>query len=286
LADTILRCTGAKAPLRFILIDLTETANKIIKQHQASNLPAKLMAETAISSLFLSASLKNQGTVSVEANFSGDISMVKADSSPLGLVRAMMYQDEIRKLDRFEPAIAPDVLRVTKTSEKGKTLSEGIVELEGPFMGRNLAAYLLQSEQIRSAVAIEAKVNEEDPTTLDYAIGYYVEAFPDCTEKELIIMEEVIKGLPELASFNSSQGYQIKELLDHLAGPFQYVIHREITPNFYCTCSKKRTLQQIGTLPKNELISLQKDKSIEVICDFCRQKYQISKEEIGKLIKD
>lgn len=287
--DRIIRATGKKTPMRLVLVDITETMNIIGKKHNASAYSLKLLAETAIGSLFLSSSLKFQGTVCLKIIFSGDISFVQADTTPQGLIRAMIPQNEIQKNKHFEPALLHQSVEVIKLNDKGKRLQESVVEAAGESIGRNIAAYLLQSEQTRSAVGIEAQINANDPTKLDYAVGFMVEAFPDLEDRDIAIMEQVVLNLPPfLKMFNSENGYfSLPTLLDQLAGPYDIEVVKEIEPSFYCPCSKVRTLSSLSTLSNDDLEHLIADKQdLEIICDFCREKYIISPEDIEDILKN
>ena len=95
--DRLIRATGSHVPFRLVLADITKSAEEIGKMHGASSEALKLLAETSLASLFLSSSLKFAGTVCVKVSFSGDISFTEADSTPQGLFRAMIPQDEIQK---------------------------------------------------------------------------------------------------------------------------------------------------------------------------------------------
>ena len=183
--DRIIRATGKKTPFRLIVVDLTATMNEIGKKHNAQGFALKLLAENSIASIFLSASLKFPGTVSFTTRFSGEITLVQSDSTPQGLVRAMIPQPELQAVGGNEPALIPQSVRVVKLNEQGKRVHESIIEAPAVSMGQNLATYLLQSEQIRSAVGIEAAFNKEDPSKLDYAAGFYIEAFPDLEDKDI-----------------------------------------------------------------------------------------------------
>jgi molecular chaperone Hsp33 len=285
MADLLLRSTGTIAPLRFITVDLTETANAIGKMHGAEAWTLNQLAEYSIASLFLSASLKYPGSVSIVAEYSGDISRVQADTTPAGLVRAMIPQDEIQKTGDFELLLAPQVMRVQKRDEHAKLLSEGIVNMVSTRSSQNTAVYLFQSEQLKTAVGIEARPNAEDPSKLDYAAGFYLEAFPDATEKHLIIMEQVVKELPPMSSFYKEGKFDVHELLDVLAGPVEYKIHQEVKPQPFCPCDKERTLKSVGALDSSELKSmLDENKSFEVVCDFCRTPYEITPDDLQGLI--
>jgi len=283
--DLILRATATNAPFRFVLIDLTHISNAIGAQHGARAHCLSLLAEASIASLLLSSGLKFPGTISMQVGFSGDLSMVQADSTPMGLVRAMIPFEEIQKAGDFELLLSPQRIKVRKLNEKAKLVQESIVDAASTSMSANLSAYMLQSEQTKSGVGIHSRTNDKDDRKLDYAIGFLVEAYPGADEKQLNIMDMVIRDLPPMQNFMTADGFQLKGLLDQLSGPFETEIIREITPNAYCPCSKVRTLENISTLPSKELNDLiQEGDDLEVTCDFCRATYTVTLLELREIL--
>lgn len=285
--DRIIRATGAKAPMRLVVIDLTRAANEMAQRLEAKAYTGKLLAETSIASLFLSSSLKFRGTISTFFKFSGDISQIQADSTPEGLVRATIPHHEIVKMNQFEPALLPQAFEVIKTNEEGKRMQQSIIGAVQGTVSQNLASYLLQSEQVRSAVGIEAKINQEDSSKLDYAVGFMVEAYPDLSEKDLTIMEQVVLTLPPINSFYKDGAFDLDQLLDILRGPYEIEIIKELEPHFHCPCSEERLLKSLSTLPEKDLKELATEtKPLEIICDFCRTAYHIVPEKINQIIND
>ncbi|MCF0223542.1 MAG: Hsp33 family molecular chaperone HslO [Fibrobacter sp.] len=297
--DRIIRATGKKAPFRLVLVDLTQTMNEIAKKHNALSYSLKLMAETAISSIFLSSSLKMKGTVSVTATFDGELSYAKADTTPyisrkedeesFYFVRAMIPQDDLQTIKADEPALIPQNYQVVKLNEFGKRVHESVVQAVSPSMGQNLATYLYQSEQVKSAVGIEAQFNKEDPSKLDYAVGFYVEAFPELEEKDITILEQVVLNLPTFGDIYKSKGSSssmIDELMYQFEGPYDIEVVKEFGAKAYCPCSKERTLNSLAALPLSDLKDLEKEgKDIEMVCDFCRNAYTITIEDLRSLIR-
>lgn len=283
--DRIIRATGKKTPFRLIVADMTATMNEIGKQHNAQGYALKLMAENTIASLFLSSGLKYAGTVSYTTQFAGDITSIQSDSTPMGLVRSMIRQPELQKLKANEPALAPQAIKVVKLNEHGKRVHESIIEAPSVSMGQNLATYLLQSEQVRSAVGIEARFNEQDPSKLDYAAGFYIEAFPDLEEKDINLIEVIVLNLPKFPEMYKPEGFDLDELLDQLRGPYDIDIVKEIDPKPFCPCSEERMLNSLATLPLKDLNDLASDgKPLEITCDFCRSKYTITTDDLKKII--
>ena len=284
-SDKIIRATSGKIPLRFVLVDLTATANEIGSKHGAKAFALSLMAESAIASLFLSSTLKFPGTVSLKIEYSGDLSFVQADTTPQGLVRATIPHEELKTAQGFELMLSPQTFRVIKLDEHGKRVRESIVEAASMHMAANLSAYMVQSEQVRSAVGIQARPNAQDPSKLDYAVGFMIEAFPDLEDKHLVILDQVVRNMPPLENFFTGDSYRLDDLLDQLAGPYEMHVVKELQPMAFCPCSKIRTLATLSTLQPEDLAELADDgEDLEVICDFCRTKYSVSVEELRELI--
>jgi len=63
--DRIIRATGEIAELRFVLVDLTATANTVADYHGAQAFARILLGETMAASLLLASGLKTNGTVQV-----------------------------------------------------------------------------------------------------------------------------------------------------------------------------------------------------------------------------
>ena len=285
--DRIIRATGQKTPFRLIAVDLTATMNEIGAYHGAKGYALKLLAENSIASIFLSASLKFPGTVTFSTTFGGEITKIQSDSTPMGLVRAMIPQDELQAIGANEPALVPQNISVIKLDEHGKRIHESIIEAASVSMGQNLAYYLLQSEQTRSAVGIEARFNAQDPSKLDYAAGFYVEAFPDLEEKDIAILEQIVLNLPKFPELYKSEGFDLDELLDQLRGPYDIDIVREIDPKAYCPCSHERMVATLATLKTADLKDLLKEgRDLEVVCDFCRTKYTIAVNDLKTIIDE
>lgn len=285
--DRLIRATGAHVPFRLVLADITRSAEEIGKMHGANTQALKLLAETSIASLFLSSGLKFPGTVCVKISFSGDISFAEADSTPQGLLRAMIPQSEILATKEFEPALSPQHFQVITLDEHGKRASESIIEAVSESVGRNLSVFMLQSAQTRSAVGIEARLNKENPDTLDYAVGFYLEPYADIADDELSILEKQIAKLPSFSEFYDGKAYNLDALMQAISGEYPTTVVREIEPRPYCPCSKVRSLATLGSIPTEDLEELLEDgKDLELVCDFCRSKYIVTPDEIREILTE
>jgi molecular chaperone Hsp33 len=281
MGDVIIRATGTSTPLRFVLVSIQNTMNEIGIKHNAKNHALKFMAETAVASLLLSSGLKFPGTISLRMDMGGELKLAQADSTPQGLLRAMIPQDALQKIGVKEPLIKPQKLTVIKLDEKAKRVKESVVEAPSEQMGVNLTAYLHQSEQTKSAVGILANASEEEPGKLDFAIGFLAEAYPDAETRDLEIMDAVVRNLSNLKNFYKDGEYKIRDLLDELRGPYEIEIVKEIQPQVYCPCSRSKVLASLSGLHECEIKDIkQKNEVLDVVCDFCRTHYAVMPSEL------
>ncbi len=288
MADQILRATGEIVELRFVLIDATAAANEIADMHNALGFARVLLGETLTSALILASGLKTNGTIQTQFQFSGDLSLVAADATPMGLVRARLPLEEVLKIGEFEPLLSPLKMLVRKLDDQGRRIAESVVEMPSEKIGLSTAYYLLQSEQTRSAVGIKALAHP-DGKSLKFCGGFLVEAFPKADEKTISIMEQVVRHLPDLGEFANKEndGLNLTELLAQLAGPFRTTIHREIEIKAFCPCSEKGMIKALNGLPRLDLEEIvAKNETLELHCEYCRKRYLATPNHIQEILNN
>ncbi len=286
MSDLILRSTGKQAELRFVAVNFTETANKILKTHEAEGGLAVLISDTLLASVLMSSGIKFQGSVRIETEFNGIVQKISAESTPMGLARAK-FEINPEFSSAGESELQPQTFRVKKFDNHNKMLSEGIVPMDSLSMGKNLASYLLQSEQIRSAVAIVTRIHPNNPQKVLFAAAYLVEAFPKCDEKTLSIMEQVIHTFPDFADFvEEDQSFNVYKLLETLAGPFEYEIHREIVPEYYKPADRETFIRALSSLQEQDLLNLiEAGETIEMTDDYSRISHHFTIADLKEILE-
>jgi len=93
--DKVLRMVTGDAAFRAVIVWMPKTAQTLITQHNPSPEMGSYLANTAIASLLLAASLKGQGALSIRIETNGLIGIMSADGTPNGLVRAMIAKANI-----------------------------------------------------------------------------------------------------------------------------------------------------------------------------------------------
>jgi molecular chaperone Hsp33 len=178
----------------------------------------------------------------------------------------MIPQNDLLRLGPNEPLITPQKITVIKLNEKAQRVSESVVEAPSAQMGVNLTAFLRQSEQTKSAAGILASICEEDCSKLNFAMGFLIEAYPDIENRDLEIMDAVVRSLPNLNNFYNGGEYKIRDLLDDLRGPYDIEIIKEAKPQSYCPCSRLKVLTSLSGLHECEIRDIKQKTKFWMSC--------------------
>jgi molecular chaperone Hsp33 len=164
--------------LRGRVVKLGEALDGIIKAHDYPRPVSHLVAESATLALLLSSMLKYEGIFTLQTKGDGPISMIVADVTSKGEVRACATFDE----DRVEKAREQlEALKSTESSQNhlaqylgkgyiaftvdqgGNTERyQGIVELKGSSLTDCVQHYFSQSEQIYTGIKMAVGERGED----------------------------------------------------------------------------------------------------------------------------
>lgn len=110
-------------------------------------------------------------------------------------------------------------------------------------------------------------------------------------DKDTTILEQVVLNLPKFSDMYAAQQNggktMVDELLFQFEGPYEIEVIKEFGAKAYCPCSKERTISSLAALPLSDLEDLEKEgKDLEMVCDFCRNKYTITLDDLREIIAD
>ena len=283
--DRIWRATGETLAIRMVLVDATQTANRIASAHGAQAFARQLLGESISASLLLASGLKGPGTVQLRFSLSGDISRVAADATPLGLVRAMIPQEDLSRTGSFEPMLLPQMLTVRKLDREGQCIAEGIVEMESPDISQTVTHYMRQSEQGKAFLRAASRCDTPTGERLHFSGGFLIESFPGLPEAEWKAVETAAQSLDLAAYALPGGGLDLRALFNRFAAIFPAQIHQEFKVESYCPCTEDGVLRAMAGLGRDELLNiLMEGQETEVFCEFCRRRYAIHPEQIGSLL--
>jgi molecular chaperone Hsp33 len=156
------------------------------------------------------------------------------------------------------------------------------VPLVSGEIARDLAHYLLESEQKRSAVALGVQLGPGGEVAA--AGGYLVQALPEASASALDAIERRVQALLQPSAL-LRDGVTAEGLLDRLVGGLGAAPVARVTPRFYCPCDERRVLAALTLLGADELRDIvARRETVEVRCAFCAETRRIEPEAVARLV--
>ncbi len=268
--------------LRWAAADLTD-----VLEHTRRRLDLSPVAAAALgrgltgAALLLRLASKTPTRLVLEIRGDGPLASVLAEADDGGNLRGMVGRPRAEvphtaagKL-AVGRAVGQGTLRVVRQHERGAHQSQ--VELVTGEIGDDLAHYLAQSDQTRSAVLLGVLT---DPSGIAAAGGMIVEAMPDAPEEMIRGLERRVERMATVSRVIAGAG--VSGLVDLLVGGLdpRTLEHREL--RYRCGCSRGTLARHLRRLSPSELDSLATEGGdLEAECAFCGSVYRYSPAELA-----
>ena len=218
----------------------------------------------------------------------GPVRQVVAEADGAGHVRGYLGQPAIHipsrngKLD-VARAVGKGILHVMK--DIGMPMpSSGTVPLVSGEIAEDLAAYLVQSEQIPSAVSLGVFVRTD--LTVTAAGGVLVQFHSTVADDIVEHIEQSLASMPS-ATTMIREGYQPYDMLHRALGGLSLEVVRQTTPIWHCHCSRDRVVRALIALGMEELRQLITEQpETEVRCEFCTAEYVFNQADLATLLNE
>lgn len=268
------------------LARLESSLDTILDDQHAYPVPvAALLAETMALAAVLATSMKFDGIFTLQAQGDGPVSLLVADVTSGGDVRAHARFDAAR-LERVPVsgrASVPALLGkgyLAFTVDQGPDTDryQGIVELEGPTLEDCARAYFKQSEQLDTA--IEATVRRPAGGQGWAAAALMIQRMPAGTGSAPILVADEAQETWRRAEIllGSVTGAEMtdpalapEQLLYRLYHAEQLQVFEAKALRARCRCSRDKVAATLRSLPADEIASVADEAGeIVVTCEFCR----------------
>jgi molecular chaperone Hsp33 len=233
------------------------------------------------SALLLRLSAKTPTRLVVEVKGDGPLRRVIAEADDAGNLRGMVGDPRAQVEHTAEGklavgrAVGRGMLRVLREQDGGSYQSQ--VELVNGEIGEDLAHYLDQSQQIRSAVLLGVLAR---PHGVAAAGGMIVEVVPGASPEALERLAANVAAAGGVSRLVERGGVErvLGTVLEGL-GPRQI---EERTLHYRCRCSRERLGRHLALLAEEDVAPLRLDDgSIEADCVFCASRYRFAPGEVG-----
>jgi molecular chaperone Hsp33 len=293
MADQLIRATAADGGIRAVGIISTRLTEEARQRQKLSYVATAALGRAMTSGLLLASSMKREGSrVNIRIKGNGPLGGILVDAGLDGTVRGYVDNPEIElppnergKLDVGGAVGKEGYLYVVRDVGYGYPYSS-TVELVSGEVGEDVANYLVVSEQTPSALLVGVFV---EPQGVTASGGVLLQVLPKAATDEALV-ETLESRVSQLSGFTPllREGKTLPDILEQLLGDLGLEILPETQMvRFNCGCSFNRMLGALKMLGEAELQDMiDKDEGAEATCQFCKEVYQASKDQLAQLIED
>ncbi len=283
---TLLRMTAAGDTIRAVAAVTTGVVEEARRRHGTYPTATAALGRTLTAGLLLGATMKDEERLSIELACEGPLKRVMVTTTGKNQVRGYVGRPATHlpskngKLD-VAGAVGEGLLCVIRTQPWNKEPYRSIMRIVSGEIGKDIAHYLLTSEQIPSAVGLGVFVNRDGD--VGAAGGFLVQLMSGGSEHTIGRIEANVAALPPVTTLVRDGGGPGEILAAVLAGLDAAPV-AEAPVSFACPCDRGRVFGALLLLGRAELDDMiETDGRAEVTCEFCAERYVIERDELATL---
>jgi molecular chaperone Hsp33 len=245
---------------------------------------AALLGECATAAVLLAATLKFQGTLTLQLAGSGCLRLLVAQCTHDFRVRGVARVERVPPADAdFRALVGDGRLTVTIESEERAARYQGIVPLAGATLAASLENYFASSEQLPTRLALAADGLG--------AAGLLLQKLPAPASGEAEgaeaqrIWEDLEAGVLQLPGALLRHG-AVDATLRSVFASHDCRLYAAQPVRCECRCSAGRVAGMLRSLGREELQALLVEQGVvSVTCEFCRRRYRFDAIDVEGLFR-
>lgn len=281
MSDTVLRAMTNDGSFRVIAAATTETTRQASAAQKASGDTAARFAELLTGAIIVRETMAPSHRVQGILKGAGGSGSLVADSHPDGGSRGLVQQRAAGKRIALGEG---SLLQMMRTMPSG-ALHQGIVEVPEPGgISSALMAYMQQSEQIESVIAVGAVCGEGGALLSG---GYLVQLLPEAKAPSLSAITAHLDALGDITTLLKAGLAAPSTLVAKIFADMPYTLLEESPLAFTCRCSKERVIASLLTIQRDELAAMiEEAKPLDISCDYCGTDYVITTGELTSALQE
>ena len=286
--DQIVRAVTADGFVKISAITAREAVERARQIHDLSPTAAAALGRTLCGASMLGELMKEEdASLTIRVNGGGAIGSVIAVSDSKGNVRGYVTNPQADLPTRADGKLDVGGLvgregMLTVSRDLGlKEPYVGSVELVTGEIAEDLAQYMVESEQIPSAVGLGVLIDTD--RSVKAAGGFIVQLMPGAPEELIEKLETNILFMDQLTTVLDEDGVDavVSQVLFGL-DPREAM---RVPVEYRCSCTRERVAEALRSVGEAELRSMAAEgKDAEVSCQFCDRVYSFTPEELLALI--
>ncbi len=280
--DKVQRFLFDDTAVRGELVQLHQSYQEVLIRHDYPPAIEKLLGELLAAAALLTATVKLEGTLTLEARGKGAVSLLMAECNT-----GAQGGDQLRAIARYKDAPTGQTLTqllgggqlvITLDPYEGQRY-QGIVALDQETLTACLEGYFTSSEQLPTKLWLAADSKG--------AGGLLLQKLPDDSSNKDPDAWVRVGHLAATMTNEELLHLEQHELLHRLFHEETLRVFEPQVFKFGCTCSRERIANALISLGKQELQEALNDQGrLETQCNFCNTHYIFTKDDLPALLNE
>lgn len=269
-------------------VELDQDWQSMIQYHHYPKCVTRMLGEFTAGTLLLAATIKFNGSVTLQVRGDGPVSMLVVEVQNNLAVRAMAKVNP-----NIELSDDMDMTQLINANGKGQCvitlnsfdkvtgqLYQGVVALNSSSVATVLENYMLQSEQLHTRFWLASSAEK--------IAGMLIQKMPDIggnseNNTDSDAWNRIVQ-LTDTITTDELLSLQGSEILQRLYWQEKLQLLACDSVVFQCHCSRSRTDDLLRSLGQKELQEhLEKDHRIDITCQFCNRVQTYDEEDVKNL---
>lgn len=276
-------------PIRGHIVHLDASWRALLEHREYPEVIRDTLGEAVAASVLLAATLKFEGTLSLQLQGQGPMHLMLAQCSDALGVRAVARYREAEYQRDLSALSGEGKLTVTLENEDLSQRYQGIVPLTGERMADCLRSYFESSEQLPTRLWLHADANGASGLLLqrlsnDSVKNRTVGSAHDVDPAEIEDAWQRVQLLGDTIKPEELQTLSDRSLLRRLFAEDDVRLFESAPVFFRCRCSRERVTGMLRSLGADEVRSVLAEQGhVEVRCDFCNRAYRFDAVDVEQL---
>lgn len=277
-------------PIRGHIVHLDASWRALLEHREYPSVIRDTLGEAAAASVLLAASLKFEGTLSLQLKGQGPMHLMLAQCSDALGVRAVARYQEGEYRHDLASLSGEGNMTVTIENEDLSQRYQGVVPLTGERLADCLRNYFETSEQLPTRLWLHADA--------EGASGLLLQRLPsdsDASRPAGSHIHEIDRGesedawhrvqlLADTLKPEELRGLSDRDILRRLFAEDDVRLFEPAPVFFRCRCSRDRVSNMLRALGAEEVRSVLAEQGhVEVRCDFCNRAYRLDAVDVEQL---
>ncbi len=272
--DSLHRFLVEDTGVRGELVHLDETWRALLSRCDYPPTVRDLLGQALSAAALLAATIKFNGSLTLQISGNGPLRMMVVQSSSDGTVRGLARWKGKTKGYTFEQLLGQATLAITIDPGPGKDRFQSIIDTDGAGLADVLQSYFDRSEQLPTRLWLAADTVQSAGLLLQRVPGAddEDESWSRITARARGLQDYDLLRLPA------------RELLTGLRLQEDVRLFAARPIKFRCRCSRGRVRDMLEAIGEHELEeTLANQGKLQVDCEFCRAVYEFDAVDLGMI---